>query len=104
MVTGTVPVVAVLVAVSVTMVVPVMLVGLKDTPLGRPEADKAMLPVKPFVGVTVMVLVPLAPSVMVTLLAERLKSGVAAAAGVSVAIAVEKVLLLPTPEVLSPVK
>jgi hypothetical protein len=48
-VTVTVPVVAVVLAVSVRVLVLVVLVGLKDavTPLGRPEADKLTLPVKP---------------------------------------------------------
>jgi hypothetical protein len=48
-VTVTVPVVAVVLAVSVKVLVLVVLVGLKDavTPLGRPEADKLTLPVKP---------------------------------------------------------
>ena len=57
------PVVAALVAVSVNALVPVVLVGLKEalTPLGRPKADKLTLPVKPFCGVTVTVLVPLPP-------------------------------------------
>jgi hypothetical protein len=64
--------------------VPVILDGLNVTPLGRPDAVSAMLPVKPFWGVTVMVLVPLPPAVTVELLAERLKSGVAEAAGVRV--------------------
>ena len=31
------------------------------TPLGRPEAVKATVPVNPFCGVTLMVLVPLDP-------------------------------------------
>ena len=50
MVTVTVPVVAVPLAVSVNVLVLVVLLGLKDavTPLGRPEADKLTLPVKPF--------------------------------------------------------
>lgn len=61
--TVTVPMAAVPLAVSVNTLVPVVLLGLKDavTPLGRPDADKLTLPVKPFSGVTVMVLVPLAP-------------------------------------------
>jgi hypothetical protein len=75
MVTVAVPVVAVLLAISVRVLVVVVLVGLKEavTPLGRPEADKLTLPLKPFCGVTVMVLVPLAPWVIVKLLgnAER---------------------------------
>lgn len=55
------PVVAVPLAVSVKVLV--LLLGLKDavTPAGKPEADKLTLPVKPFSGVTEMVLVPLAP-------------------------------------------
>jgi hypothetical protein len=50
MVTVTVPVVAVLLAVSVNVLVPVVLLGLNDavTPLGRPDADKLTLPLKPF--------------------------------------------------------
>jgi len=78
-VTVTVPVAAVLLAVSVNILVPVVLLGLNDavTPLGRPEADRPTLPVKPFCGVTVIVLEPLVPWVIVTLEgdAERLKSG-----------------------------
>jgi len=54
-----------------------VLLGLNDavTPLGRPDADKLTLPLKPFCGVTVMVLAPLAPCVMLKLLgdAERVK-------------------------------
>ena len=71
-VTGKVPVVAALVAVSVNVEVPVTLLGLRVTPLGKPAAVRAMLPVNPFVGVTVRVLVPLAPCVTVALVAERL--------------------------------
>jgi hypothetical protein len=63
MVTLTVPVVAVLLAVSVKVLLAVAGFGLNDavTPLGKPEADRLTLPVKPFCGVTVTVLVPLAP-------------------------------------------
>ena len=63
MVTVAVPVVAVLLAVSVKVLVVVALLGLNEavTPLGRPEADKLTLELKPFWGVTVMVLVALAP-------------------------------------------
>jgi len=62
-VTVAVPVLAVLLAVSVIMLVLVVLLGLKDavTPLGRPEAVKLTLPLNPFCGVTVIVLVPLLP-------------------------------------------
>jgi len=70
MLTVTVPVVAVLLAVSVKVLVAVAGFALNDaaTPLGKPEADKLTLPLKPFCGVTVIVLVPLAPCVTVTLL------------------------------------
>jgi hypothetical protein len=63
MVTVAVPVVAVLLAVSVNLLVPPVLLGLNDavTPVGRPDADKVTLLLKPFCGVTVMVLAPLAP-------------------------------------------
>jgi hypothetical protein len=72
MVTVTVPVVAVLLAVSVKVLVAVAGFGLNDatTPLGRPEADKLMLPLKPFRGMTVMALEPLAPCAKVRLLGE----------------------------------
>ena len=40
------------------------------TPLGNPEADRVTLPVKPFSGETVIVLEPLLPWVIVTLLGE----------------------------------
>ena len=73
----TLPVVAVLLAVSVNVLVLVVLLGLNDavTPLGRPEADRLTLPVKPFCGVTLIVLEPLVPWVIVRLDgdAERLK-------------------------------
>ena len=78
-VTVTVPVADVLLAVSVNVLVLVVLVGLReaDTPLGRPEADKLTLPLKPFCGVRVIVLVPVAPCVMLRLLgdAEIVKFG-----------------------------
>src|SRR5216684_644790 len=72
MVTVTVTVDAVLLAVSVNVLALVVLVGLNDavTPLGRPDADKLTLPLKPFCGVTVMVLVPLAPWVIVKLVGD----------------------------------
>ena len=63
MVTVTVPVVAVLLAVRVKVLALVVLPGLNDalTPLGKPEADKLTLPLNPFWGVIVIVLVPLVP-------------------------------------------
>ena len=66
------PVVAVLLAASVKVLVAVAGFGLKVavTPLGRPDADKLTLPLKPFRGVSVIVLVPLPPCVMVKLLGD----------------------------------
>src|SRR6266436_1987878 len=66
-----------IVVVCVSVLVLVVLLGLNDgvTPLGRPEADKLTLPPKPLCGLTVIVLVPLVPWVIVMLEgdAERLK-------------------------------
>ena len=58
-----------LLAVSVNALVLAVLLGLNEavTPLGRPDADKLTLPLKPFCGVTVMVLEPLAPWTIVKL-------------------------------------
>jgi hypothetical protein len=68
-VTFTVPAGAVLLAANVNVLVPVVLFGLNDavTPLGRPEADKLTLLLKPFCGATVIVLVPLVPGAMLKL-------------------------------------
>jgi hypothetical protein len=65
-----VPIAAVALTVSVKTLVLAVLLGLKDavTPLGRLETERLTLPVKPFSGVTVMVLVPLNPCVIVTAL------------------------------------
>src|SRR5581483_11581864 len=59
-VTVAVPVVAVLPAVKVNVLLLVVLDGLNAavTPPGRPEAERLTLPVKPFNGLTVTVLVP----------------------------------------------
>jgi len=67
-----VPVVAVLLAASVRVLLPVVLLGLNVavTPVGRPDADRVTLALKPFCGVTVMVLVPLAPWKMLRLLGD----------------------------------
>ena len=50
-------------AVSVSVLAPVVLAGLNDavTPLGRPDAARLTLPLKPFCGPTVIVLAPLLP-------------------------------------------
>ena len=80
MTTVAVPVVAVLLAVSVSVLLVVALEGLKlaVTPAGSPEADRLTLPLKPFTGLTLMVPVPLVPCVRLKLAgeAERLKLGV----------------------------
>ena len=71
-VTAFAPVVAVLLAVNVTVLEVVALAGLNDavTPVGRPEADNATLLLKPFVGEMVIVLEPLEPCATVKLLGE----------------------------------
>jgi hypothetical protein len=83
MVTVAVPVVAVLLAVSVTVPVLVVLPGLNKavTPLGSPEADRLTLPLKPFCGVTVIVLAPLVPCTIVTLLGEAKSAKLGAGVG-----------------------
>jgi hypothetical protein len=104
--TLTVPVVAVLLAVSVKVLVPVVLAGLNAavTPLGRAELVKLTLLLKPFCGVVLIVLVPLVPCVSVKLAgdAESVKFGAAGAGVVTetlskVAVAVAVVLPLVTP-------
>jgi hypothetical protein len=62
-VTLTVPGVAPLLLVKVSVLVPVVLKGLKDavTPLGKVDAERLTLPENPPVGVTVIVTAPLAP-------------------------------------------
>ena len=54
---------AVLLAVSVSVLALVVLLGLNDavTPLGKPEAERLTLPLNPFSGLTLMALVPFAP-------------------------------------------
>lgn len=72
MVAVTVPVVAVLLTASVNVLVVVAGLGLNDavTPLGSPDADKATPLLKPFWGVTVIVLAPLRPWTMLTILGD----------------------------------
>jgi hypothetical protein len=74
-VTVTVPVVAVLLAVSVKVLLLAVLLGLNDavTPLGRPEADKLTLLLKPFSGVTVIVLVLVVPCDIVKLFGDAVR-------------------------------
>jgi hypothetical protein len=78
-VTLAVPTVAVPLAVKLNVLALVVLAGLKEavTPIGRPDTDKLTLPLKPFCGVTVTVLVPLAPCAELKVFgeADRLKLG-----------------------------
>jgi hypothetical protein len=80
MVSVTVPVAAALPALSVKVLAEVALVGLKlaVTPEGRPEIDRLTVPLKPLIGFTLMVLVPMVPCVNVSEAgeADKLKSGV----------------------------
>jgi len=80
-VTVDVPVVAVLLAVNVSTLVPVVgfVPNVAVTPLGRPEATRVTLPVNPPASLTVMVLVPLLPWVIERLPgeSESVKLGVA---------------------------
>ena len=66
------PAVAVLAAVSVNMLVPVVLAGLNDavTPAGRPLATRATEPLKLLMPATVIVLLPLVPATTLKLLGE----------------------------------
>lgn len=72
MVTVTVPVAAVEVADKVSVLVLEVGFGLNAavTPLGKPEAERVTLPLKPPTSATVIVLVPLLPCVTLTLLGE----------------------------------
>ncbi len=69
MVTVADPIVAVLAAISVNVLVFEVGFGLNNavTPLGKPVADKLTLPLKLFCGVTVTVVVPVAPCIKDTL-------------------------------------
>lgn len=69
-VTVTVPVAAVALAVKVSVLVVVAGLGLNAavTPLGKPDAERLTLPLKPFAGVMVIVLVPWPPGTMLKLL------------------------------------
>jgi hypothetical protein len=92
MVTVALPFVADALAVSVSVLVPVVGFGLNPavTPLGRPDAARVTLPVNPLTSFTVMVLVPLAPlSAIVRLFgeSERVKLGVEAPVSVLIRVA-----------------
>lgn len=66
------PMAAALLAVSVNVLVLVVLAGLNDavTPLGKPDADRFTLLLKPFCGVTLMVRMTLVPCATVKLLGD----------------------------------
>ncbi len=78
-VTVTVPVAALALAVKVSVLVVVAGLGLNTavTPLGTPDADNVTLPLKPFAGVIVIVLVPWPPGTTLKLpgLADSVKLG-----------------------------
>ena len=69
-VTVAVPVAAVTLAVRVSVLLLVAGLGLNAavTPLGKPDAERVTLPLKPFDGVMLIVLVPWLPCTMLTLL------------------------------------
>jgi hypothetical protein len=75
--------VALAVRVNVLVVVAGFLLNNAVTPLGNPDADKLTLPLKPFCGVTVIVLAPPVACVIAKLLgeADSAKFGVCAEAG-----------------------
>jgi len=84
--TVAVPVVAADAAVSVTVLVVAVLEGLNEavTPAGRPDALSVTLPLKPLLGVTVMVSVTLAPCITLSVEAEAANEKPAGAATVRV--------------------
>jgi hypothetical protein len=91
-VTELVPVAALELALKVTVLVVAVVAGLKEavTPLGRPDAVKLTFPLKPLFGVTVKVLVAVAPCVTVKLEleapSEKVGAGVIVNAIVAVAV------------------
>jgi hypothetical protein len=85
------PVVAELLAVRVSVLVPEVIAGgakTAVTPLGKPEADKLTLPANPFKGLTVMVLAPLDPWMKLALFGEALRPKSAAEFTVRLIVAV----------------
>lgn len=85
-VTVVVPVAAADVALNVAMLLVAVVAGLNETvtPLGRPAAASVALPLKPFLGVTVMVLVAVAPCTTFSVEAEVVTEKLAAGARVNV--------------------
>jgi hypothetical protein len=99
-VTVAAPVVAVALAVNVTLLVLVAGFGLNAavTPVGRPDAAKVTSPLKPFSGVTVIVLVAVLPSITLTAAgdADRVNAGVTLSAIVVVCVRVPEVPVIVT--------
>lgn len=97
MVTAAVPGEAELAALSVSVPGLVVLAGLNDavTPVGRPDAARATAPVKPFCGVMVIMLVPLAPCATLTLAGDAAMLN----AGSPVTVSESRALLVRLPEV-----
>ncbi len=99
MVTVAVPVAAVLPAVSVRVLLALLGLGLSEavTPLGKPEADRLTLPLKPFCGMMAMVLVPLVPCTRVKLAgeAESVKLGAATPTDTLSKVALARAVVLP---------
>jgi hypothetical protein len=77
-VTVNVPSAAVALAVRVSVLLLAVLAGLKDavTPLGRPEADKLTMPLKPLSGLMLMALVAVFPWTTLKLLGEAASANV----------------------------
>lgn len=97
MVTVLVPVVAVLLAVKVSVLVPVAGFGLNDavTPVPRPVADRVTLPAKPPDGWMVIVVVPCDDRVMVKLVGEAERVKLPEATAVTVRETVAMCVVLP---------
>jgi hypothetical protein len=72
MFTVAVPIAAVPLAISVIVLVFFVGFGLNNavTPLGKPDADRLTLPLKPFCGVIVTVIIPVVPCTIVRLAGE----------------------------------
>ena len=75
------PAAAVLAAVKVSALLPdVIAPKVAVTPVGRPDAANATVPLKPFVGTTVMVLAPLAPGRTLRLVGDAVSAKLGGAA------------------------
>lgn len=97
MVTVAEPAVAVELAARVSVLVAVAELGEKVavTPVGRPVAESATEPVKPFCGVTLMVVVPLPPCATVSEVGEEASVKLAVADAATVTVTVVLAVKLP---------